>query len=78
VLALVLGAATVALRDSRHEQRQIKTTKLSGNFYTLEGNGGTIGVLTGPTALDGPTPVRPPKRKDRVSDQASSDNRSVS
>ena len=26
---------------------EIKTTKLSGNFYTLDGQGGTIGVLTG-------------------------------
>lgn len=26
---------------------EIKTTKLSGNFYTLEGSGGTIGVLAG-------------------------------
>jgi len=26
---------------------EIKTTKLANNFYTLEGQGGTIGVLTG-------------------------------
>ena len=26
---------------------EIKTTKLADNFYTLEGQGGTIGVLTG-------------------------------
>jgi cyclase len=26
---------------------QVKTTKISNNFYTLEGNGGTVGVLTG-------------------------------
>src|SRR5438045_4206958 len=30
---------------------QIKTTKISGNFYTLEGNGGTIGVLPGPDGV---------------------------
>src|SRR5438876_10643618 len=30
---------------------QIKTTKLANNFYTLEGNGGTIGVLTGPDGV---------------------------
>ena len=30
---------------------QIKTTKLSPNFYTLEGSGGTIGVLTGPDGV---------------------------
>src|SRR5580658_1276074 len=27
---------------------EIKTTKLADNFYTLEGQGGTIGVLAGP------------------------------
>src|SRR5262245_29170795 len=26
---------------------EIKTTKLAGNFYTLDGQGGTIGVLAG-------------------------------
>jgi cyclase len=30
---------------------QIKTTKLAGNFYTLEGQGGTIGVLAGPDGV---------------------------
>jgi cyclase len=29
----------------------IKTTKLAGNFYTLVGAGGTIGVLTGPDGV---------------------------
>ena len=32
-------------------QVQIKTTKISGNFYTLDGQGGTIGVLTGPDGV---------------------------
>jgi len=32
-------------------QVQIKTTKVSNNFYTLEGQGGTIGVLTGPDGV---------------------------
>ena len=32
-------------------QVQIKTTKISNNFYTLEGNGGMIGVLTGPDGV---------------------------
>jgi glyoxylase-like metal-dependent hydrolase (beta-lactamase superfamily II) len=32
-------------------QVQIKTTKLSGNFYMLEGSGGTIGVLPGPDGV---------------------------
>ena len=30
---------------------EIKTTKLSGNFYTLEGSGGMIGVLAGPDGV---------------------------
>lgn len=30
---------------------EIKTTKLSGNFYTLEGSGGMIGVLAGPDGI---------------------------
>jgi cyclase len=30
---------------------QIKTTKISENFYTLEGQGGTIGVLAGPDGV---------------------------
>ena len=30
---------------------EIKTTKLASNFYTLEGQGGTIGVLTGPDGV---------------------------
>src|ERR1700676_4483014 len=30
---------------------EIKTTKLADNFYTLDGQGGTIGVLTGPDGV---------------------------
>jgi len=30
---------------------EIKTTKLADNFYTLEGQGGTIGVLAGPDGI---------------------------
>ena len=30
---------------------QIKTTKISSDFYTLEGQGGTIGVLAGPDGI---------------------------
>jgi len=32
-------------------QVQIKTTKVAGNLYTLEGQGGTIGVLAGPDGV---------------------------
>ena len=52
-------------------QVQIKTTKIAGNFYTLEGQGGTIGVLAGP---DGVFMVdaqfAPLTRQDRRGDQA--------
>jgi len=30
---------------------EIKTTKITSNFYTLEGQGGTIGVLAGPDGV---------------------------
>ena len=30
---------------------EIKATKIAGNFYTLEGQGGTIGVLAGPDGV---------------------------
>jgi cyclase len=30
---------------------EIKTTKIAGNFYTLEGQGGAIGVLAGPDGV---------------------------
>jgi cyclase len=30
---------------------EIKTTKLADNFYTLEGSGGTIGILAGPDGV---------------------------
>jgi glyoxylase-like metal-dependent hydrolase (beta-lactamase superfamily II) len=32
-------------------QVQIKTTKISSNFYTLEGQGGMVGVLAGPDGV---------------------------
>src|SRR5947207_12058493 len=34
-----------------YSQVQIKTTKLANNFYTLDGQGGTIGVLAGPEGV---------------------------
>src|ERR1700719_5010988 len=30
---------------------EIKTTKITNNFYTLEGQGGTIGALVGPDGV---------------------------
>src|SRR5262245_43646149 len=43
----LVGAPVRAQPPQDFSQVQIKTTKLTDNFYTLEGQGGTIGVLTG-------------------------------
>ena len=52
LLALALVATTAAAQAPQDMSSvQIKTTKLSANFYTLEGSGGTIGVLTGPDGV---------------------------
>jgi len=50
----VLGFAGVlasAQAQQDFSKVEIKTTKISDNFYTLEGQGGTIGVLTGPDGI---------------------------
>src|SRR6266508_6495748 len=49
-LGLVLTTAIVCAQQD-FSQVQIKTTKIAGNFYTLEGQGGTIGVLAGPDGV---------------------------
>jgi len=56
--ALIVGAVAAALvsasalaQQQDFSQVQIKTTKIAGNFYTLDGSGGTIGVLTGPDGV---------------------------
>ena len=38
---------------------EIKTTKLSGNFYTLEGSGGMIGVQSEALGMPSPSRSRP-------------------
>ncbi len=45
---LAVAAYSQAQGQPDFSKVEIKTTKLSNNFYTLEGQGGTIGVLTGP------------------------------
>jgi cyclase len=50
-LALALAAAAVHAQQQDFSKVEIKTTKLSGNFYTLEGQGGMIGVLAGPDGV---------------------------
>jgi cyclase len=47
--ACVCGSAFAQQQD--FSQVQIKTTKLAGSFYMLEGSGGTIGVLPGPDGV---------------------------
>ena len=53
---LLLAIAATAIAASAQNQPdfskvEIKTTKISDNFYTLEGQGGTIGTLTGPDGV---------------------------
>ena len=50
VLVACIGVRTQAQQQD-FSQVQIKTTKLAGNFYMLEGSGGTIGVLPGPEGV---------------------------
>lgn len=55
-LAAVGAFAVIAVTargqaQTDYSKVQIKTTKLSGNFYTLEGSGGTIGALVGPDGV---------------------------
>jgi len=45
------GAPPAAPAPPDFSKVQIKTTKLANNFYTLEGQGGTIGVLAGPEGI---------------------------
>jgi len=55
ILALTLGAAVFTARAQQPQpdfsKVEIKTTRLADNFYTLEGLGGTISVLTGPEGV---------------------------
>lgn len=54
-LFMIGAALTVAVGVQAQQQDfskvEIKTTKVAGNFYTLEGQGGTIGVLAGPDGV---------------------------
>lgn len=50
-LLLAALAASLAFAQQDFSQVQIKTTKISNNFYTLEGSGGMIGVLVGPDGV---------------------------
>jgi cyclase len=53
---LLAAVAVTAIAASAQGQQdfskvEIKTTKLADNFYTLDGQGGTIGILTGPEGV---------------------------
>jgi cyclase len=50
-LCLMGGAIAQAQGQQDFSKVEIKTTRLANNFYTLDGQGGTIGVLTGPDGV---------------------------
>lgn len=51
-LALVAISANLQAQGQQDFSKvEIKTNKVSNNFYTLDGQGGTIGVLTGPDGV---------------------------
>jgi cyclase len=50
-LLAALALTTYAQGPPDFSKVEIKTTKITNNFYTLEGQGGTIGVLTGPDGI---------------------------
>lgn len=48
---MFLVAISASAQAPDFSKVEIKTTKVTNNFYTLEGQGGTIGVLTGPEGI---------------------------
>jgi cyclase len=51
VVSLVVTASAHAQAQPDFSKVEIKTTKVADNFYTLEGQGGTIGILVGPDGI---------------------------
>src|SRR5882762_3988594 len=49
--ALAIMAVFANAQAPDFSKVQIKTNKVSSNFYTLDGQGGTIGVLAGPDGV---------------------------
>ena len=45
---IAVAAASAWAQGQDFSKVEIKTNKITNNFYTLDGSGGTIGVLTGP------------------------------
>jgi cyclase len=48
---MLMAAAVHAQAQPDFSKVEIKTTKIAGGLYTLEGQGGTVGVLTGPDGV---------------------------
>jgi len=48
---LLISTAAFAQNQQDLSKVEIKTTKITDKFYTLEGQGGTIGVLVGPDGV---------------------------
>jgi glyoxylase-like metal-dependent hydrolase (beta-lactamase superfamily II) len=46
-----VAAASLFAQGTDFSKIQIKTTKIGGNLYTLEGSGGMVGVLAGPDGV---------------------------
>src|SRR5262245_32082948 len=46
-----VAVASAAAQGTDFSAVQIKSTKIANNFYTLEGQGGTIGALVGPDGV---------------------------
>jgi glyoxylase-like metal-dependent hydrolase (beta-lactamase superfamily II) len=51
VLLLSVAALAAYGQGTDYSKVEIKTTKLTNNYYTLEGSGGTIGALVGPEGV---------------------------
>jgi len=51
IAVLALAACSLFGQGQDFSKVEIKTTKISNNFYTLEGSGGMIGVLVGPDGV---------------------------
>jgi glyoxylase-like metal-dependent hydrolase (beta-lactamase superfamily II) len=49
--AIVVAIGTANAQGTDFSKVEIKTTKITNNFYTLEGQGGTIGALVGPDGV---------------------------
>jgi len=51
VATLALAGASLSAQQQDFSQVQIKATKIAPSFYTLDGQGGTIGALVGPDGV---------------------------